>query len=271
MLSGSGTNRTPTVDAPLRLEHVRWTYPAGAWELNIPHLSLGNEAMCGIIGPNGAGKSTLLKIAAGLLQPASGDVFLQKNAIFSLKRREIAQKLGFLPQECPALFDYTVAQIAALGRHAYGGTLDLPNATDRAAVERALAAVGLENLQHRAISQLSGGERRRAWLAAALAQEPDILLLDEPTQALDVHQASVMMSVLADKAAGGLRVVAVLHDLNLAALFCHRLILMQNGCVVADGAPADVLTRDFLLPVYGDKLDVFWRENSKIPIILAKK
>lgn len=259
------------MNAPLRLEQVRWAYPAASWELEIPQLALGNEPFCAIIGPNGAGKSTLLKIAAGLLKPTVGGVFLHKNAIFSLKRREIARKLGYLPQECPALFDYTVAQLAALGRHAHGGTLDLPHAGDRAAVERALATVGLENMKNRPISQLSGGERRRAWLAAALAQEPGILLLDEPTQALDLHQTSVMMSVLAEKAAAGLRVVAVLHDLNLAALFCNRLILLQNGKIVADGAPADILTRDSLVPVYGDKLDIFWRETSEIPIILAKK
>jgi len=157
----------------------------------------------------------------------------------------------------------------AMGRHAHGGVLELTTPADRVAVDRALADVRLADYRQRRLSQLSGGERRRAWLAAALAQEPAILLLDEPTQALDVHQAAAMMEILTARAAEGLRVVAVLHDLNLAALFCPRLVLLAGGAVVADGPPAELLTPDRLRAVYGDKLDVVPHPRSGQPLVLA--
>ena len=134
-----------------------------------------------------------------------------------------------------------------------------------------MADVGLEALRRRPLSQLSGGERRRAWLAAALAQEPEILLLDEPTQALDLHQAAAVMEILARRAASGLRVVAVLHDLNLAGLFCDRLILVQAGAIAADGPPAEILTENRLLAAYGDKIEVLRCPETPNPIVLAKK
>ena len=255
----------------LALRDLRFAYESAAWELRISDLSLGAEPLCGLVGPNGSGKSTLLKVAAGLLTPGQGAVQLNGNSLGRMRRAELARQLGFLPQECPVLFDYTVEQVAAMGRHAHGGVLELANPADREAVERALADVGLEPLRHRPLSQLSGGERRRAWLASALAQEPDILLLDEPTQALDLHQAAAVMEVLARKAAKGLRVVAALHDLNLAALFCDRLVLLQDGKITADGIPAEILTEKRLIPAYGDKIEVFRRSETQNPVILAKK
>ena len=255
----------------LVLRNIRFSYESAGWELRLPDFSLGTEPLCGIVGPNGSGKSTLLKLAAGLLAPGEGRVELAGRSVAHFRRADLARRLGYLPQECPALFDYAVEQVVALGRHAHGGTLDLATAADRDAVARALADVGLEALRRRPLSQLSGGERRRAWLAAALAQEPEILLLDEPTQALDLHQAAAVMEILARRAANGLRVVAVLHDLNLAGLFCDRLVLVQAGEIAADGPPADILTENRLLAAYGDKIEVLRRPESQIPIILAKK
>ena len=255
----------------LVLRNLCFSYEAAAWTLEIPSLSFGGEPLCAIIGPNGSGKSTLLKIAAGLLPPAAGRVELNGRPLARRRRADLARQLGFLPQECPVLFDYTVEQVAAMGRHAHGGVLELSAPGDREAVARALADVGLEPLRARRLSQLSGGERRRAWLASALAQEPDILLLDEPTQALDLHQAAAVMDVLARKAAEGLRVVAVMHDLNLAALFCSRLVLLQAGKIVADGAPAGILTPERVFSAYGDKIEVLRHPETRNPLILAKK
>lgn len=257
--------------AELALAAVRFSYEAGAWELQVSALALGGEPLCGIIGPNGSGKSTLLKVAAGLLRPAAGEVSLNGRPLARRRRADIARVVGYLPQECPVLFDYTVEQVAAMGRHAHGGVLEMTAPGDREAVARALAAVNLEPLRNRRLSQLSGGERRRAWLASALAQEPGLLLLDEPTQALDLHQAASVMDVLARQAAAGMRVVAVMHDLNLAALFCDRLILLQDGKPVADGSPADILTPERVSAAYGDKIEVLRHPDTQKPLILAKK
>ncbi len=255
----------------LALHDLRFAYESAGWELRVPALSFGNEPLCGVVGPNGSGKSTLLKLAAGLLAPGTGAVELGGQPLARMRRLQIARRLGYLPQECPALFDYAVEQVVAMGRHAHGGVLELSAAADREAVDRALADVGLAALRQRPLSQLSGGERRRAWLASALAQETEILLLDEPTQALDVHQGAAVMEILARRAAQGLRVVAVMHDLNLAGLFCDRLVLLQAGAIAADGPPADVLTASRLVSAYGDKIEVLQRPESKNPIVLAKK
>ena len=255
----------------LVLRNLRFAYESAAWTLEIPSLSFGGEPLCGIVGPNGSGKSTLLKLAAGLLAPEEGVVELNGRSVARMRRLDVARQLGFLPQECPALFDYTVEQVVALGRHAHGGVLEMSTAADREAVARALNDVGLETLRLRPLSHLSGGERRRAWIASALAQEPEILLLDEPTQSLDLHQAAAVMEILARRAANGLRVVAVMHDLNLAGLFCDRLILLQAGGIAAQGLPAEILTENRLFPAYGDKIEVLRRPETKNPIVLAKK
>lgn len=257
--------------AELALKAVRFGYAAGAWELCIPALALGSQPICGIVGPNGSGKSTLLKIAAGLLAPGAGAVELDGKPLGRMRRADIARVLGFLPQECPVLFDYTVEQIAAMGRHAHGGVLEMAAPGDREAVARALDAVNLEPLRQRTFSHLSGGERRRAWIASALAQEPALLLLDEPTQALDLHQAAMLMEVLARKAAEGMRVVVVMHDLTLAGLFCDRLILLQDGAIAADGIPGEILTPERLGPAFGDKIEVVRHPDTQKPLILAKK
>ncbi len=257
--------------AELVLRSIRFAYETGEWECSVPSLTLGTESMCGMVGPNGSGKSSLLKLAAGLLSPQEGDVSLNGESLASMRRLAVARVVGFLPQECPALFDYTVEQVTAMGRHAHGGVLEMSAPGDAEAVKRALNAVGLESLRYRPLSHLSGGERRRAWIASALAQEPDILLLDEPTQSLDLHQAARVMKVLSDMAGKGMKVVAILHDLNLAALFCDRLILLSQGQIIADGPPPEILTQNRLSSVYGDHIEVFPHPKTHQPLVWAKK
>jgi len=259
-------NPAPQLD----LDSIRFQYPEGAWNLHVPHLSLGGDRLCGIVGPNGSGKSSLLRLAAGLAAPDQGQVRLNGRSVLRLSRKPLARQVGYLPQECPALFDYTVAQVVAMGRHAHGGLLEPKAPDDIGAVARALDAVRMEPLRHRRLSQLSGGERRRAWLASALAQEPDLLLLDEPTQALDLHHAASVMAVLSRKAAEGLRVVTVLHDLNLAGLYCTRLVLLKDGRVVADGRPDEILTQERLVEAYGPNLDVVHHPKTLQPIVLPR-
>ncbi|HPC19023.1 MAG: ABC transporter ATP-binding protein [Kiritimatiellae bacterium] len=255
----------------LALHHLRFAYEPAAWALEIPALAFGGEPICAIVGPNGSGKSTLLKVAAGLLVPGAGMVELNGRPVAKMRRPALARRLGYLPQECPALFDYTVAQVAAMGRHAHGGVLEMSNPGDRDAVARALAEVGLDTMRSRPLSHLSGGERRRVWLASALAQEPEILLLDEPTQSLDLHHAAAVMNILARRAARGLRVIAVLHDLHLAALFCDRMILLHDGKIAADGVPDRILNANTLVTVYGANIEVLRHPETQKMLVLAKK
>jgi iron complex transport system ATP-binding protein len=205
----------------------------------------------GLLGPNGAGKSTLVRLVAGLARPGAGSVRLAGLDPHAAPRRAVARVCAFVPQEPRLAWPFTVRETVMMGRAPHQGLLALPSRLDHGAVQGALEACDLVHLAHRRLDALSGGERRRVFFARALAQEPRVLLLDEPTAFLDLaHQVAVMrMARLA--ARGGLSVVAVLHDLNLAAAACDRLVVLSGGRVVAEGAPAAVLTAERVAAVWG--------------------
>lgn len=239
----------------LRLDGVRFAYPDAAWTLRVDTFALRAGTCTGVVGPNGSGKSTLLKLAAGVLTPDAGEVRLDGLPLSGLRRREIALRLGYLPQESPALYDFTVGEVAAMGRYAHqGGGPGLSTGRDVEAVAAALRAVAMDGLAERTLSHLSGGERRRALIAAVLAQEPRAVLLDEPTAGLDPHHAAALFRLLHRLSATGLAVLIVTHDLNLASLFCGRLVLVDRGVVAQDGSPREVLTPESLHGLYGDEL-----------------
>jgi iron complex transport system ATP-binding protein len=207
--------------------------------------------LVGLVGPNGAGKSTLIRLVAGLLAPASGQVRLGGLDPHAAPRRAVARVCALVPQEPQVVWPFTVREMVMLGRAPHQGLLAIAERFDRGAVEGALAACDLTELADRRLDELSGGERRRVFFARALAQEPRVLLLDEPTAFLDLaHQAAVMemARVAAD---GGLCVLAVLHDLNLAASACDRLMVLSHGKPVADGPPDQVLTSERVAAVWG--------------------
>ena len=258
-------------EAALRIESVRFSYADGTWDLSISDLRFGRERVTCIVGPNGSGKSTLLRIAAGILTPSEGVVKLRDRPLASMRRRTVARSLAFLPQETPSLFDYTVEEVAQMGRFAHGQGLGALSQRDLAATERALAAVDMAGMRKRPLSHLSGGERRRALIASVLAQEPDILLLDEPTAALDIHHAAAVMRLLSGFEADGPSVVIVTHDINLAALFGARLLLLANGRIRADGTPAEVVRADIMQQAYGE--DILVREHPETggPMIMARR
>lgn len=246
----------PTADADLlRLDGVRFAYPDASWTLRVEAFGLRAGTCTGVVGPNGSGKSTLLKLAAGVLTPEAGEVRIDGVPLAGLRRRDIALRLGYLPQEAPALYDFTVGEVAAMGRYAHqDGGPGLNTARDVEAVAAALRAVAMDGLAGRPLSHLSGGERRRALIAAVLAQEPRAVLLDEPTAGLDPHHAAALFRLLHRLAATGLAVLIVTHDLNLASLFCGRLVLVDRGAVAQEGSPREVLTPESLRRLYGDEL-----------------
>ncbi len=197
-----------------------------------------------VIGPNGSGKTTLFRAATGLLPAAAGEVRLDGRPVSAYGRAELARKAAVLPQRFAPHFSFTVEEFAALGRYAREESPE--------AVRRALEETDLLALAARPVTELSGGEAQRALLAQALAQEPELLLLDEPTTFLDVgHQRDILDRVTALRRAGGLTVVMVLHDLNLASDYCDRIVLLNEGRVEREGAPAEVLDYALIERVYG--------------------
>ena len=210
-----------------------------------------------LIGPNGAGKSTLLRVAGGLLRPSSGSVTIDGVDVTTLDRRSIARHIAVVPQVFETLFPFTVREIVALGRTSRLGPLGTLGSEDARAVMRALDDIGATDLADRRIDRVSGGERQRAVLAMALAQEAGVLLLDEPTAHLDpAHQRATLDRVATLARVRGLAVVAVLHDLNLAAAFASRVVLLADGAVVRDGEPREVITGELVASVFGPGLRV---------------
>ena len=220
-----------------------------------------------LIGPNGAGKSTLLRVIGGLLPPGAGTVTVDGADVTTLDRRTIARHIAVVPQVFETLFPFTVREIVALGRTSRLGAFGTLGADDLRAVSRALDDIGAADLAERRIDRVSGGERQRAVLAMALAQEAGVLLLDEPTAHLDpAHQRATLERVATLARVRGLAVVAVLHDLNLAAAFASRVVLLADGVVVREGDAARVITPDLVASVFGPGLRVLTHEGRPIVV-----
>jgi iron complex transport system ATP-binding protein len=250
----------PWPDPIVEVRGASFAYGAGLALDRVSFTARAGEFV-GLVGPNGAGKSTLVRLVTGLLAPGSGAVRLAGLDPHAAPRRAVARVCAFVPQEPRVAWPFTVREAVMMGRAPRQGLLALPDRFDRGAVEGALEACDLVHLAGRRLDALSGGERRRVFFARALAQEPRVLLLDEPTAFLDLaHQVAVMrMAQVA--ARGGLCVVAVLHDLNLAAAACDRLVVLAAGRVVAEGRPGDVLTAEHVREVWGVPV---WRgENAE--------
>lgn len=207
-------------------------------------------ALTGIIGPNGAGKSTLARAMLGLI-PYSGRIALDGDEVAAMPRAALARRLSYLPQGQTLHWPLSVERLVGLGRLPHLGPMSRIAASDAEAIERALARADVLDLRERIATELSGGERARVLLARALAVEAPALVADEPLASLDPGHQIDVMELLKAEARSGATVIAVLHDLTMAARYCDRLVLMQCGALAADGAPADVLTPANLKTVYG--------------------
>ncbi|NKX55195.1 ABC transporter ATP-binding protein [Arthrobacter mobilis] len=222
-----------------------------------------------IVGANACGKSTLLRGLARLLRPEAGQVLLDGKDIHSRPTREVARVLGLLPQSPVAPDGLTVAELVGRGRYPHQGWFRQWTPRDDEAVRAALAATGTLELAGRSVDELSGGQRQRVWIAMALAQETDILLLDEPTTFLDVtHQVEVLDLVTDLNRNRGTTVAIVLHDLNLAARYADHLIALKAGQVVAEGAPATVVTEALVAEVFGLRSRIIPDPVSGTPMVV---
>jgi iron complex transport system ATP-binding protein len=205
----------------------------------------------GVIGPNGAGKSTLLKLAAGLLRPGRGSVRIAGTELRAIGRAEAARTIGVVLQENPFAFDYTVSDVVMMGRNPHLGRFQSPGKQDRKVVTEALEFVDALFLRDERINAISAGERQRVVLARALAQEPQILLLDEATSHLDIAHQQMIARILVELNRQGRTIVLLSHDLNLAALYCSRILLLDKGRAAACDVPERVITGELIRSVYG--------------------
>jgi len=230
-------------------------------------LKLEPGTFTGVVGPNGSGKSTLVRALSRVLKPRGGAVLLDGHNLYnSVSARTSAQSIATVPQTTTITFDFTVREIVEMGRTPYTGS----TARNPGLVDDAMRLAGVTDLAGRIASQLSGGEQQRVLIARALAQEPSILLLDEPTSHLDLHHQTAVLRLVRDRVSDNkLAALAVLHDLNLAASYCDRLLLMARGHVIAQGPVADVLTEANVHAAYGARVWVRCHPVSGRPYVLS--
>ncbi len=224
-----------------------------------------------VIGPNGAGKSTLLKCAGGILRGWSGTVLINGERLSSMKQRDVARRIAWVPQSVSAETPYTVRQFVSMSRFALRSLLGGETGEELAAVQSALKTAGVEYLAERRLSSLSGGERQRAMIAAAIAQETDIFFLDEPTSYLDyAHQAETMSLIENLNKDEGKTIVMVTHDVNLAMHGADELLAVKGGCTVWQGQPKELFSDYLMREIFGTEFEYFSRAGLKTPYVVPK-
>lgn len=210
----------------------------------------------GLIGPNGSGKSTLLRTLAGFLRPSSGELLIAGKPFRSYKSKELARMVGYVPQDTAIDFDFLTREIVLMGRHPYISRFGSESRQDRERVEHAMRQTATLHLADQMVTRLSGGQRQMVFIAKALAQEPKLLLLDEPISALDIRYQLQVLKLMRHWAQKGMTVIAALHDLNLAARFCDTLFLLTDGEVISTGTPEQVLTPEIIRRAYNVHVEV---------------
>ncbi|MCG7393632.1 ATP-binding cassette domain-containing protein [Microvirga sp. ACRRW] len=234
-------------------------------------LSLRQGCVYGIIGHNGSGKSTLLKLLGRQAQPSSGTIRYAGTPLENYGARAFARHVAYLPQQTPATTGLTVRELVRFGRYPWHGPLGRISSEDHLKVVEAMQLAQLDDLADRLVDTLSGGERQRAWIAMLVAQDSSFILLDEPTSALDLaHQIEVLRLLRNLSRSRNLGVVAILHDINMAARFCDELIALQKGHIRIQGKPDDLMQSDVLEMVYGIPMEVIRHPASDAPIGFAR-
>jgi iron complex transport system ATP-binding protein len=250
----------------LRVDSVSFGYASRrgpGFALQDVSLDVERGSLTGLLGPNGCGKTTLLSIVAGIQRPERGSVLLDRVNVARLTRRQLAQRLALVPQETHPAFDYSVLEMVLMGRQPHLGVFALEGPADVAIAREMLDATGTAHLADRAYMTLSGGEKQRVIVASALAQKPDLLLLDEPTASLDLGAqldlASLLRRLNRERA---VTMVLATHDLNLAASLCTHVMMLRGGRVLANGATGEVLTAATVRELYGVESDVRFHEAA---------
>ncbi len=243
------------------------------WVLRDVSFRIEKGEFIGVIGPNGSGKTSLLKLLYRLLSPQQGEIFYEGTPIRQMNRAEIARRIAVVPQETHSLFPFRVLEVVLMGRSPYLGHLMFESRKDLEIAKRALEWTDTLAFADRPIDELSGGERKRVFIARALAQEPEIILLDEPTATLDIHhQLDFLQRILDLNRDRGLTIVMASHDMNLASEFCDRLLLLNAGRADRIGTPKEVITKENIERVYGCEVWVDQNPIAQMPrIFLVRK
>jgi iron complex transport system ATP-binding protein len=219
--------------------------------------TVARGGLVGILGPNGSGKTTLIRLLAGLLRPSSGRILFDGAALETISRTSVARRMAMVPQETQLAFEYTVLEMATMGRYPHLGAFEIEGPRDLDIAREALRATGTAHLASRPFNTLSGGEKQRVVIAGALAQQPEILLLDEPTASLDLAYQLEIRSILQQfNRDRGLTTLVSTHDLNFAAGLCRELILLHQGRVLASGPTATMLQPALIRELYGVDVDI---------------
>ena len=253
----------------MKIINVSFSYDGKLKQVNGVSMELYGGKMVGVIGPNGAGKSTLLKAAAGILAVDGGRIVINGRNIRTAPRRKVAEVLGYMPQHVNIVAGYTVEQVVAMGRYCHLKGFGFATSHDQEVVEKAMAEAEVISFRDRDIDQLSGGEQQRALLGSVLAQEPEIMLLDEPTTGLDLHHQGAFFALLARQARAGKAVMVVTHDLNLAAKYCDELVLMCCGEKIAAGSPDEVITREYIGKAYNEDIIISKHPETGRPMVFV--
>lgn len=235
------------------------------------NISISKGEIVTIIGPNGSGKSTILKSLSRYLKPTKGKIYLDGDDIHKLDTKKIAKMMAILPQVRNIPDDFTVETLVSYGRFPHLNFGQRLSKNDYKIIEWALEKTHMQDLKNRNLEALSGGERQRAWIAMALAQKPEILLLDEPTTFLDIsYQLEILELVKELNEDLGLTIVMVLHDLNQAARYSHKIYAIKKGCVVDYGKPDDLISQEFLRDVFRIEADIFEDSSNQCPHFIPK-
>jgi iron complex transport system ATP-binding protein len=247
----------------LRAADVSFVYGPGLAGVHDVSLEIPPGDLVGILGPNGSGKTTLLRLLGGMLAPASGRVMIDGRDLVRIPRREVAKRIAVVPQETRLSFEYSVLEVVLMGRYPHLGAFELESPQDLAIAREALAATGTLALEDRLFPTLSGGEKQRVIIASALAQSAGLMLLDEPTTALDPgYQIEIATLLRRLNAERGVTMAVATHDLNLAAALCRRLVLLREGRVLAAGPTDQVLTRESVRALYDVEADVHFHAGA---------
>ncbi len=253
-------------NATFALEDVSFSVP-GRVLLQPLSFTFPEGKVCGLIGHNGSGKSTLLKILGRHHEASGGVARLNGKPLADWESKAFARQVAYLPQQLPAAEGMTVRELVALGRYPWHGALGRFGSDDRQHVDEAIELVGLQPFAQRLVDSLSGGERQRAWLAMTVAQDSRCLLLDEPTSALDIaHQVEVLALIKRMSHQRGLTVIAVLHDINMAARYCDSLAALRNGAIIAQGSPQELMRGEVLEKIYGIPMGILPHPSGGAPV-----